>query len=214
MQKIMFSDRYGLTQAVLEGRKTMTRRIITDVKVIQYLLEIEDDGALNDADPDVQCIIDYKAKYKVGEVVAVAQSYRQIEKEIEKEGLPPLNLKGTFLKSAGYNNKMFVCADLMPHLIRITNVRIERLQDISAEDCIKELVQSVSIPDGVRYFAGGQKINDTELNRILSGEVVLCEKCFFSSPQLAFEALIDATSGKGTWKNNPFVFVYEFELFK
>ena len=28
MQKIMFNDRYGLTQAVIEGRKTMTRRLI------------------------------------------------------------------------------------------------------------------------------------------------------------------------------------------
>lgn len=27
-KKIMFSDKYGLTQAVLEGRKTQTRRII------------------------------------------------------------------------------------------------------------------------------------------------------------------------------------------
>lgn len=27
MKKIFFSDEYGLTQAVLEGRKTMTRRV-------------------------------------------------------------------------------------------------------------------------------------------------------------------------------------------
>lgn len=27
MKKIMFNDRYGLTQAVIEGRKTMTRRL-------------------------------------------------------------------------------------------------------------------------------------------------------------------------------------------
>lgn len=28
MEKIMFNDRYGLTQAVLEGRKTQTRRMV------------------------------------------------------------------------------------------------------------------------------------------------------------------------------------------
>ena len=28
MKKIMFNDRYGLTQAVTEGRKTMTRRLV------------------------------------------------------------------------------------------------------------------------------------------------------------------------------------------
>lgn len=30
MKKIMFNDKYGLTTAVLEGRKTMTRRISED----------------------------------------------------------------------------------------------------------------------------------------------------------------------------------------
>ena len=33
MKKIMFNDRYGLTQAVLEGKKTMTRRIIPDIEI-------------------------------------------------------------------------------------------------------------------------------------------------------------------------------------
>lgn len=31
MQKIMFNDRYGLTDAVIEGRKTVTRRIISGI---------------------------------------------------------------------------------------------------------------------------------------------------------------------------------------
>ena len=29
MKKIMFNDKYGLTQAVLDGRKTQTRRIVS-----------------------------------------------------------------------------------------------------------------------------------------------------------------------------------------
>ena len=29
----MFNDRYGLTQAVLEGKKNMTRRIIPDIEI-------------------------------------------------------------------------------------------------------------------------------------------------------------------------------------
>ena len=198
MQKIMFSDRYGLTKAVLKGRKTMTRRIITDVKIIQYLLETEEDGTLNDADPDVQCIIDYKAKFKVGETVAVAQSYRQIEKEIEKKKGLPLNLKGTFLKSAGYNNKMFVCADLMPHQIRITKVRIERLQDISDEDCLKEGI--------IEDFKGVQYAFPTNVG--------YCGQYPFDTAKEAFAELIDKLGRKGTWKSNPFVFVYEFVLIK
>ena len=34
------------------------------------------------------------------------------------------------------------------------------------------------------------------------------------TPITAFAALIDRISGKGTWKSNPWVFVYEFELVK
>lgn len=29
MNKIMFNDKYGLTQAVLDGRKTQTRRVVS-----------------------------------------------------------------------------------------------------------------------------------------------------------------------------------------
>lgn len=36
----------------------------------------------------------------------------------------------------------------------------------------------------------------------------------FDTPREAFAALIDRTSGKGTWQSNPFVFVYEYKLVK
>lgn len=40
MNKIFFNDRYGLTQAVIDGRKTMTRRMdftLEDQKDLQML---------------------------------------------------------------------------------------------------------------------------------------------------------------------------------
>ena len=52
------------------------------------------------------------APYKVGEIVAVAQSYSQIENEIERLGLP-LNLKEEIRKHKGYNNKMYVRAGVI-----------------------------------------------------------------------------------------------------
>lgn len=201
MQKIMFNDRYGLTKAVLEGRKTMTRRIITDVKVVQSLLEIEEDGTLNDADPDVQCIIDYKAKFKVGKYVAVAESYRNAGFDRET----PVGDRQMW-NTPGWTNKMFVKAFSMRKFIQITKVRIERLQDISAEDCIKE---------------GIIRRDDLINSRMESIVRYTFDRSFekniwktYATPQEAFAALIDKVSGKGTWDSNPFVFVYEFELFK
>ena len=51
MKKIMFNDEYGLTQAVLDGRKTMTRRIIKCPRTfkgehngLEFIFNKQDDG--------------------------------------------------------------------------------------------------------------------------------------------------------------------------
>lgn len=179
MKKIMFNDRYGLTEAVLEGRKTMTRRSVPE-KLIK---------AIEGGVPGFAIMA---SKYKVGEVVAVAQAYK------DTWGNPDF----LFAHKPGWNNKMFVSADLMPHQIRITNVRVERLQDISEVDCIREGIFRLSCNlyeyRGVCYFFDG----DTS------------KVGTFKTPRAAFAALIDKVSGKGTWERNPWVFVYEFELVK
>lgn len=181
----MFNDKYGLTDAVLQGRKTMTRRIIPQHVVDYYESEAED-STLIDA-----------AKYRIGDVVAVAQSYSQLNKE---GYLAPEWLDHTCEDSKGYSNKMYVRADLMPerNLIRITDIKVERLQDISDDDCLKEGLERVYIGNEVWY-----KISDTR-NGIKATQI----------PRLAFATLIDKISGKGTWDNNPLVFVYGFELVK
>lgn len=191
MKKIMFNDSCGLTQAVLDGRKTMTRRLINLCENDLHFMKISDRGeylfcsktALDGAFP----------RYKVGEILAVAQSYH----ELNKSGyVAPEWLEHTCESSAGYENKMFVRADLMPHRIRITNIKVERLQDISHEDCLKE---GILYQDG--YFCG-YKVSAPNM---AFGAM---------TAQQAFAALIDKVSGKGTWDSNPYVFVYEFELLK
>lgn len=179
----MFNDRYGLTQAVLKGRKTMTRRIIHNVIVTQNLNEIDEDGDMGSS--DTRIIIDRFSRYKPGDVVAVAQSYKQVYWR------EPYIFPDFTAESPGWRNKMFVRADLMPHQIRITNVRIERLQDISDEDCLNE---GVFLGQFHTYSYVGRP------------------RCPFNTPRDAFASLIDRISGKGTWASNPWVFVYEFKL--
>lgn len=41
MKKMMFNDRYGLTQAVISGRKTVTRRVVKDAWWPIYKIEAE-----------------------------------------------------------------------------------------------------------------------------------------------------------------------------
>lgn len=195
MKKIMFNDRYGLTQAVIEGRKTMTRRLADPKQKYQNLkrwqpcLEldfglyglIEDDGWES-----------IEPKYNLGEIVAVAQNYSSFYNILDNTRPIP--------EGAGWDNKMFVRADLMPHQIRITGIKCERLQDISDKECLREGIRQFTpnfpknFPIHPTHFVVGDILKDT--------------------PREAFASLIDKVSGKGTWASNPWVVAYEFELVK
>ena len=127
MKKIMFNDKYGLTQAVLEGRKTQTRRIISKEFFSLVWDEREDTLVYENSDGDFIDIRKSKyCHYKEGKIVAIARSYKDMsygalwDDCLEFEGVEPTKL-------AGWNNKMFVRADYMLHRIRINKVRIQRL---------------------------------------------------------------------------------------
>ena len=190
MKKIMFNDKYLLTQAVWCGEKTQTRRIVKDGTPLGNFEET----------------MKY-APYKVGEVVAVAQSYKIMYAEMiddfAKHNYHLLredsaeNFKKHYENTAGWTNKMFVKADLMRHHIKITDVKIERLQDISDDDNIRE---------GVWQFYDNKNLFYVSKNIGYAPDVA------FLSAREAFWYLIDNISGKGTWESNPYVWVYDFEL--
>ena len=194
----MFNDKYGLTQAVLEGRKTQTRRLIKCRKTFKGEWVAGFNIHIRPSDKKVvglPCMYDADErefeggeilpKYDVGEVVAVAQSYKDCLAE------NPYN-RGYFLSgSAGWNNKMFTRADVLPHQICITNVHVEHLQDISDENCIKEGVHEATV-DFPWYWIDGSKAT-------------------FNEPRTAFAHLINKVSRKNVWEENPYVFVYDFE---
>lgn len=227
MKKIMFNDRYGLTDAVLQGRKTMTRRMVNvpeywhgmwvwgfafDEQSHSLLLYDADESLMEDPDTGECAYI--KPRYKIGEVVAVAQSYKDL-------GYSPTTIqRGRCIRKsthgdnpgwsddmigqigdwyidqlAGWNNKMFVSAAMCKHQIRITDIKVERLHDISEEDIMKE---------GITYIAGGGYGVRFDGNY----------NVFALNPIVAFAVLIDKVSGKGTWESNPYVFAYTFELIK
>ena len=174
MKKILFNDKFCLTQAVISGAKTMTRRLL------------KDNVPLGNWEETVKHL-----PYKVGEVVAIAQSYHNLNKS---GYTAPEWLDHVCESSAGYENKMFVRADLMPHHIKITDVKVERLQSISDADILKE---------GVYQF--------DELFYV-SKDIGYAPEVAFPTAREAFACLIDRISGKGTWENNPWVVAYSFEL--
>lgn len=225
MKKIMFNDKYSLTQAVLDGRKTMTRRIIkcprtfrgewvagfnihrrhSDKKIVDW-------PCMYDADEREFDMGEILSKYKVGEVLAIAQSYESLgmNPEIALNDRDGIGFYTKTKFAPGWKNKMFVRADLMPHHIRITNIKIERLQDISDEDCLAEGV--VKVTHTVPTKAPQCLISYYPCLSLKEAADKVGWGITYSTPQLAFAALIDKVSGRDTWGSNPYVFAYEFEL--
>lgn len=143
--------------------------------------------------------------YHVGEEVAVAQKYWDLRDcdafyEALQKADPTFPLE-CIKGEKGCHNKMFVRADWMPHRIRITDIKMERLQDISGKDAMREGIRQSIIEYGdkkiVQWTYFGEKITT-----------------WFDSPRDAFAALIERISGRGTWQRNPWVYAYEFELLK
>ena len=172
-KKILFNDKYCLTLAVLNGSKTMTRRLLKEGTPLGNWEETQK-----------------HLPYKVGEVVAIAQSYKEVYPNADFEMIGDKFMT----ENAGWTNKMFVRADLMPHHIRITDVKVERLQDISDDDIMREGVWQM-------------------------GELFYVNKAVGEAPEVAFPTareafwfLIDKISGKGTWESSPFVVAYSFKL--
>ena len=190
MKKIMFNDKYCLTLSVLNGTKTMTRRVLKEGTPL---------GNWEDTAKHLP--------HKVGDIVAIAQPYKDIieclpmhsDAILDEVGMPRKEYK------AGWTNKMFVRADLLPHHIRITDVKVERLQSLSDDEVLREGIYPQRFFNKVEYvFATKGKMNNTPVHRLKT----------FPTPREAFAALIDMVSGKGTWDFNPWVVAYSFELIK
>lgn len=216
-----FSEKYGLHDAVLAGRKTQTRRLIpqsildkVDAFQLQYYeatLDRLDGTELIEQFFIIEAI--GKLPFKAGDVVAIAERYKDaniqfIPEEDDEFGCHNFPAEQT----KGWDNKMFVRADLMPHQIRIKRVWFERLQDISDEDCIAEGVIketrriATEAEQYLTHYYPCQTLKDAA-SQVGWGVT-------YAMPKIAYSVLIDRISGKGTWDRNPYVIAYEFELVK
>lgn len=186
MKRIPFKDSGGLnlTQAVLSGRKTMTRRAVPYRLETDAMKYAESKNNYKLAKFEYIC---QHSPYKVGDVVAIQQAYIAIN-----DSHMSTTMRNKIERSSGFKNKMFVKAELMPHHIRITDVRVEWLQDIPDEDCLRE---GVAFSD-IHYCRYG----------------IIGLPFEYDEPREAFASLIDKVSGRGTWESNPLVWVYSFEL--
>lgn len=214
----MFNDKYNLTDAVLAGIKTQTRRLIAkgNINLIArhwnpklnapHCYYKDERGLCQLINDDTGEVL--KPKYNIGEIIAIAQNYKQCGYDpylIQRGGNAKKGNIGDYpiCNLAGWKNKMFVIPELMPHRIKITGISIERLQDISDEDCVREGL-SMSWPIEI-----SKKYKEWKKEKQIGCSL---EVEYPNSIKDAFAALYDKINGKGTWQLNPLVWVYDFKL--
>lgn len=202
MDKILFNDEFGLTDAVIGGRKTMTRREVNQgliercekrYKSFDHLLYSNTESREISFEEFKEGYLLGLSRFKKDSTVAIAQCYNNVCSYLARMGKTAeidfikANVKSD---SLGWTNKLFVSSMLMPKRIRITDIRLEHLQDITEEDCLKEGCYE----DNGQFFYLG------------------CKKTFYTARE-AFSDLINKVSNnRNFWKSNPLVYVYDFEL--
>ena len=185
----------ALTQLVIEGKKDMTRRLTTD-----------------------------RRQYEVGEKVALAEAYGFIWRELN--AIPDkqiaymrrlrsvLNVEHPSIIPA-WENKLFVRPELMRYQIEITGKRTEHIQDISDEDILREgvfhgMCSSRNIETGE---TGDYTWLDIKRKKLPNGHYhVNIKHNVHSNIRECFIEMINHICGKGTWEQNPEVYVYTFRL--
>lgn len=199
MKGIIFTEsNFDLT---VQGIKTQTRRIIKSRT--GFFQVCSKNGIVTDiwqTDANGWCgdnLIPVNPRYKVGETVYLKEPYIITGQTYEYEYLHENKTDIACIKrNGGYKNKLFMPEIAARYFIKITNVRAERLQDISHEDCIKE---GITYEMAYMYNGWYPSYNDPD-----SGG--------YPDYKTAYSVLIDEINGKGTWDSNPWVWVYDYGL--
>lgn len=196
---ILFST--SMVQAILEGRKTQTRRITNDWDQNKPKFLISSQGMYADKYPkpakymahfrypnDSTDSVGLVAPIQPGDILWVRETFDYSDnleepfwykEKYQKEYLPEVSAKVKWKPSIHMPKK---AARIF---LEVTSVRCERLNDISLSDCKLE---------GVTYY----QQDNPDVDDILALE--------------AFIKLWESINGKDSWIKNPFVWVYEFKM--
>jgi hypothetical protein len=186
---ILFST--PMVKAILRGEKTQTRRIvkysknITDPKIGFSSFTDNDQFEVRGVHENGQYGSSlFKMKYKVGDILWVRETWQHtrclnINHEDENYGFVYKADEQPWEDYEGWTWKpsIFMPKDACRIFLNVTKIRIERLQDITDSDIVKE---------GAAAFG-------------------CCTK------RLNWQILWKKINGVESWKENPWVFVYEFE---
>jgi hypothetical protein len=187
LKPILFST--PMVQAILEGRKTQTRRICKhQFWSFSERLDFNENKIHLKVDKNVS------SPYQVGDILWVRETWNNWGNLHGCE--PKYVYKATDLRSCGHNWRpsIFMPKEACRIFLKAINVRVERLNEISGADVVAEGV-------GEPFRSGARNMTSAQIdyNSWEDKQVTL------------FQSLWESINGAGSWEKNPYVWVYEFE---
>ncbi len=191
MKPILFST--PMVQAILAGRKTQTRRV----------MKAQPTWVLNDGKP----LCPTYPKYLPGDILYVRETWQVVRYA------PPgsSQLQDLYVFKADttdvgeyeitkWKPSLFMPKEAARIFLQVTDVRAERLQDITEEDAIAEGVESFLEHNGRLYRDYSIDPEDNEGHN------------YFRNQIHSFKSLWDSINKKTSpWEKNDWVWVYTFE---
>jgi hypothetical protein len=179
---ILFST--PMVQAILDGRKTQTRRVIKPqpLDVVTY------------ADQRVWYPEVIKCPYEVGDVLWVRETFIKDKESFLHKASHTLVEK--FIK---WKPSIFMPKEACRLFLQVKSVRVELLQEITEEDAIAEGIKPSEDFAGLYFLYGSTK----NYGRITRTDYV--------DPIKSFHSLWLSINGPTSWVKNPWVWVIEFE---
>ena len=205
---ILFST--PMVQAILDGRKTQTRRVVKLSKDTYGGIEIND-LSFTTFDANGNPLISTCPYGRVGDILWVRETFARIYPNRTEE--PQTTTVGWMRQNPGKSPYIYLANENLEskkvyyykpsiHMpksaariwLEITNIRIERLHDISEEDAITEGIEEIHpAPFVIRW------------------KNYMIENSFWECPEGSFMSLWQTINGKESWESNPWVWVVEFK---
>jgi hypothetical protein len=216
-----------MVQALLEGRKTITRRTKGlekfnaapdswrydgyDVQSKSHYMElISSDRKFTEKYFEAVC------PYQVGDVLWVRETFFDATMFLTApifKYLPYVyayKANDDFIGCHKWKPSIFMPKEACRIFLKIKSIRVERLNTIRDKDAILEGINSqvFCLDDKVtiyeNYLPGKDFYDLSEYSWNFGKET-------HSAPMASFCSLWESINGDGSWNSNPFVFVYEFE---
>lgn len=194
---ILFST--PMVEAILSGKKNMTRRILK-VKGCKPFIP--------DNSWDIETIAKWNKDYhpygKAGDILWVRETFaeancltkggNEFSHFVYKADKDPLH---NYFK---WKPSLFMPKEACRIFLEITEIKVERLQQITNEDCINEGIKRETFPptgDECYYFYPCKDLRDDS---------------YLDSPKTSFYSLWKSINGQKSWDENPFVWAISFKL--